>query len=120
MSRADAVMRRVRAHVTRGLRAESRRTVGAIQRRINTSSRGANPPSQPGEYPHKDTGTHQRSIRFEIKQSATAITSYIGSSNDEYGPFLEFGTDKMEARPHIRPTVAEREDRFRLAVMRGR
>lgn len=55
--------------------------------------------SAPGEYPNRDTGGLQDGFKTE----QTGPLSAEFRSETEYGSALEFGTSKMEARPHVRP-----------------
>lgn len=56
-------------------------------------------PSTPGEYPNRDTGGLQNGFKTE----QTGPLSAEFRSETEYSEALEFGTSKMEARPHVRP-----------------
>lgn len=55
--------------------------------------------SAPGEYPNRDTGGLQNGFKTE----QTGPLSAEFRSETEYSEALEFGTSKMEARPHVRP-----------------
>lgn len=80
----------------------ARYLVSKIQRNINTSTRSKGP-SSPGEFPHKDTGKLQQSIREE----STGPMSVGVGTNLDYGKDLELGTDKVAARPFLRRTFSE-------------
>ena len=54
-------------------------------------------PSSPGAYPNQDTGVLANNI--ETNQVAPLVVEV--SSNAPYAAALEFGTSKMEARPHM-------------------
>lgn len=56
-------------------------------------------PSAPGDYPNRDTGGLQNGFKTE----QTGPLSAEFRSETEYSAALEFGTSKMEARPHVRP-----------------
>lgn len=58
--------------------------------------------SAPGEPPASDTGQLVNSIT--IKTDPNSLTVQIGTSV-EYGQFLEFGTQRMAARPFLRPAM---------------
>jgi len=75
--------------------------VNTIQQLINVQGP---PRSSPGEPPHMDTGELYDSYDYEVEDGGTTITLVIGSSA-LYAPFLEFGTSKMDARPHMRPAL---------------
>jgi hypothetical protein len=55
--------------------------------------------SAPGEFPATDTGTLVGSIDFRLKRGRTLMAE-VGTDLD-YGIWLEFGTQKMEARPWL-------------------
>lgn len=52
-----------------------------------------------------DTGNLRNSITKEYDKSEHVV--YIGT-DVEYAPYVEFGTYKMEARPYLKPAVANR------------
>ena len=56
-------------------------------------------PSAPGSYPNRDTGGLQNGFKTEQTGPLTAEFR----SETEYSAPLEFGTSKMQARPHVRP-----------------
>lgn len=55
--------------------------------------------SAPGEFPNRDTGGLQNGF----KTDQTGPLSAEFRSETEYSEALEFGTSKMQARPHVRP-----------------
>ncbi|MCK6578114.1 MAG: hypothetical protein L6Q98_08435 [Anaerolineae bacterium] len=58
-------------------------------------------PSSPGEPPGVDTGTLRSGTTWELdSQDKTKAAITIQA---EYGPYLEFGTSKMSARPFVTP-----------------
>lgn len=70
-----------------------------VKQNINVSTR-RNGPSQPGNFPHKDTGKLQQSIQ---KERPDGYTVTVGAYVD-YALGLELGTSKVAARPFLRPT----------------
>lgn len=56
--------------------------------------------SSPGNAPRPDTGTLINSLRWEPRGQNRAL---IASA--EHGYYLEYGTEKMAARPFFRPTA---------------
>jgi hypothetical protein len=60
--------------------------------------------SAPGEAPASDSGALASSISFEVRLGGMAAE--IGSERD-YGLFLEEGTDKVAARPWLKPAADE-------------
>lgn len=61
--------------------------------------------SAPGEPPASNTGRLVNSI--ETKYDAQALTGEVNTSV-EYGMLLEYGTQKMEPRPFLRPAIANK------------
>ena len=60
------------------------------------------PPSEPGQPPHKATGTLARSIVVQKTKTAFVITTRV-ISRVRYGLFLEIGTRTIAPRPYLRP-----------------
>ena len=74
--------------------------------------RGAQP-SKPGEPPHKRTGTLGRNIGQETLRRGNDFIGRVGhvGTSAKVGFWLELGTRKMAARPHLRPALdAVRKD----------
>jgi len=68
-----------------------------------TKTNPAQPPSAPGEPPHKRTGALRRSIGHEVINDIVRV-----GTNKDYGYFLEVGTRKMTGpRPYLRPALDE-------------
>jgi HK97 gp10 family phage protein len=66
--------------------------------------------SQPGYPPNVDTGTLRASMRWE-QESPLRMVIHDGVL---YGIFLEYGTEKMEARPFVTPVFEQwRQRKFR-------
>jgi len=60
--------------------------------------------SAPGQPPAVDTGRLRASITHEVCKESNQIIGLVGT-NVEYAPHLEFGTNKMAARPFLRPAL---------------
>ena len=69
------------------------------------------PPSAPGEYPHKDTGQLRRFVGYEVN----GLVARVGT-NVEYGKWLELGTSKMAARPWLLRSVFALRARIRTIL----
>jgi len=69
---------------------------------------GAHRASAPGQAPAVDTGAYRASWTFAV-QGKDTVAMYPGPSPhpSALGGWLEFGTSKMAARPHVRPTNAQ-------------
>lgn len=67
--------------------------------------------SAPGQPPMSDTGRLASSMQFEIDE----LTGYVFTPV-EYGPYLEFGTSRMAARPFLFPSVEEERPVFMKAL----
>lgn len=65
-------------------------------------------PSAPGEFPNRDSGGLQNGF----KTDQTGPLSAEFKSETEYSTALEFGTSKMQARPHVRPARDEAEPKI--------
>jgi len=62
------------------------------------------PASTPGQPPHKRTARLQTSISWRLGEDEEGLYADIGTAV-EYGVYLEFGTDRMAARPFMRPAL---------------
>lgn len=60
--------------------------------------------SAPGEPPASDTGTHVRNIRTDFSDLDRLTGRAVASA--EHSAHLEYGTESMEPRPHMRPALA--------------
>lgn len=58
-------------------------------------------PSLPGQMPKKLTGQLQRSMAFEVAQTADGPVLYLGSSMRGHPAFLQLGTPTMAPRPWL-------------------
>ena len=68
-------------------------------------------PSAPGDAPHRQTGRYRASLAQSF--DASLLTSRVGSPM-KLSYWLELGTKRMAARPHLRPTLTA----FRDVIMR--
>ena len=59
--------------------------------------------SAPGEPPAVDTGAYRASWRWEL--IAQGVRVFPEPDPEQLGGWLEFGTSRMAARPHLRPAV---------------
>jgi HK97 gp10 family phage protein len=86
---------------------------------------GTRPPHQasaPGEPPAPDTGQLRASYGHNVERELNGATVAIGSGS-AYAAYLEFGTSKVAARPHLRPVIARNHGDIRDTVgdgIRGR
>ena len=58
--------------------------------------------SAPGQYPATDTGRLLGGVRMELPTPSRMI-GRVGTAV-QYGPYLEFGTSRMAARPWLLPS----------------
>lgn len=65
--------------------------------------------SAPGDYPNRDTGN----LQAHLKAQRTGPLEAEVRSEADYAAFLEFGTSRMAARPHIRPARDAKADQIR-------
>ena len=71
--------------------------------------------SAPGEAPASDAGTLVREITVQI--DAARIAARVNSGAAHAAP-LEFGTDKMEPRPHMRQGLANKRSEVEAIIGR--
>jgi hypothetical protein len=64
--------------------------------------------SSPGEAPASATGTLRQHVKTEITVEERTIVGGVGT-DVIYGPWLEFSTSNMEARPWLRPSFEKAE-----------
>ena len=60
--------------------------------------------SAPGEPPAVDTGQYRASWAWKVLGGQKAVEIF---TDQERGPWLEFGTSRMAPRPHVRPVMEE-------------
>lgn len=85
------------------------------RRRTPGGSLIAHRASAPGDPPAVDTGTYRSAWTWSSAQVAPGVfqtrvypdPAHLTANGepDELGAWLEFGTSKMDARPHLRPAV---------------
>jgi hypothetical protein len=68
--------------------------------------------SAPGEAPATDTGRLASSTEYRLTGAASAEVQ----TSAEYGPFLEWGTQRIAPRPLWRPTVIAAGPKFRARM----
>ena len=99
--------RTIKASMTKGGRTESGTidpVTGGKAEKIGTYRSAA------GEVPRVQTGTLRRSYTHELHP--TLPIGRVGT-NLPYGKFLEFGTRKMAARPHVWPALVKLAGMYR-------
>lgn len=74
--------------------------------------------SAPGSPPAVDTGRLRASYGHKVTRTPAGGELQIGTG-DEKAKWLEFGTSKMEPRPHLRPVIARNRERIRREVRDG-
>ena len=63
-----------------------------------------------------DTGANRDSIFVAEVDDIGGAPAYRVGPTTEYGPFLEFGTSKMPARPYMIPALESESPRLRAAI----
>lgn len=71
------------------------------QAKINASH---SRPSVPGSGPAVRTGRLRSSITWMLGEDSAGLYADVGS-NVEYAAYVELGTDRMGARPYLRPAL---------------
>jgi HK97 gp10 family phage protein len=74
--------------------------------------------SAPGRPPAVDTGRLRASITHEVHKEGDQIVGLVGT-NVEYAPHLEFGTNKMAARPFLRPALFNNVPEIKRQIVLG-
>jgi hypothetical protein len=74
--------------------------------------------SAPGAPPARDFGLYVNSWTWKLGVDRGRPYVDVGS-NDERGPWLEFGTSNMAPRPHLRPSVEEYTGELRETIVLG-
>lgn len=74
--------------------------------------------SAPGDPPAVDEGILRASYGHNVQRTATGAELTFGTA-DEKAKFLEFGTSKMEPRPHLRPLINRNRLRIREQIADG-
>jgi HK97 gp10 family phage protein len=79
------------------------------------------PASLPGEFPRLRTGRLQRSIKANVNRVGQNRVQLAITNTAPYAGFLETGTSRMAARPHLRPIgVFARQNAKRIFGQGGR
>lgn len=86
---------RIRNNVERALA----HLVDALQENLNTPYP---PASDPGEFPHKRTGNLQASVYYQFDRRRFTGDIIVDAP---YAVYLEEGTQKMQERPFLQPTI---------------
>lgn len=76
-------------------------------------SRPAHQASAAGEYPASDSGRLVNSRRIEYHTGERRASMIVAA---KYALHLEYGTDRMEPRPHLRRALAESRDEITAAI----
>lgn len=84
----DELVKGAREEIINKLRLATEYVRGRAAKNVSVSSRSSGP-SQPGEYPHADTGRLRNSIFADVDENALEGT--VGT-NLKYGLWLEYGT----------------------------
>ena len=79
---------------------------------VGAGTRKHHTPSSPGNPPSVDTGHYRRSIQMDGTGLSRPNPFVLVGSNVKYGPYLEFGTRNMQARPHWRPTLKKKGNKL--------
>jgi HK97 gp10 family phage protein len=74
---------------------------GVIYQRGNVAHRA----SAAGEAPANDTGALVRSFNLSASSDKMVVSVKSGTGVVDYAKHLEYGTDKMEARPFMKPAL---------------
>ncbi len=75
--------------------------------------------SAPGEAPANQTGRLVNSITVQPEPARKRVLVKAGGGAVDYAAMLEFGTDKMAARPFFRPALKEEKPRIEARLRQG-
>lgn len=123
--KADKLIARLRGGVAGGvLNAAHMVEQGAIQRIISGPKSGrvyyrhgvAHQASAPGQSPANETGRLANSS--EVSSSAGGLVARV-SFNSPHAGMMEMGTQSIEPRPFLRPSLVENYENIRAAVAAG-
>jgi len=65
---------------------------------------------------NNQTNFARESLFSDHEVTGDTLTIVVGTTNDEYGPFLELGTENMAPLPIIEPTVQHLAPQLEAAV----
>ena len=108
----EAVKRDVRQRACRALKTAAEMVRNQVVRNISTGR----PPSQPGEFPHVDTGHLRQSI---FSDTDCAEGRAIVGTPLLYGLYLEVGTEHMAPRPYLSRTLEEMRGQIKPVLEGG-
>lgn len=74
--------------------------------------------SAPGQPPAVDTGKYRSSWNYQVGEDVQGPYVDVGT-NDTRGPWFEYGTRRMAARPHARKAVNEIRSKITTAIRDG-
>ncbi|RKY10355.1 MAG: hypothetical protein DRP56_01210 [Planctomycetota bacterium] len=91
-------------------------TQGVAKNMIGKGGGKPHRPSMPGNPPRRDTGILASSVSYSVKVRGFTVKGMVGSDSDRirgrrpgtdpmYGLWLETGTNKMAARPWLKPSL---------------
>lgn len=80
--------------------------------RTGTNLSATHRASAPGEAPATDTGALASSVAVDLRRSSFRPVARVGTGL-EYGAYLEFGTQAMDARPWLWPALKANRDAYR-------
>jgi hypothetical protein len=114
-------------------------TQGVAKKMIGQGGGKPHQPSSPGDPPRRDTGILASSVSYEVKVTGPLVEGLVGpdidkmkaklagniektgSTDPEYGFYLEEGTKKMAKRPWLKPSLIKATPKiyefFRKAII---
>lgn len=105
----DAITKKqINQHIARDIVAIHKEAVKGVQKKSSGETQVRYNPkrtvvaSKPGDPPNTDLGSFVQSIQFDLDQNK--MRGVVGT-NDKRGPWFEFGTSNMAARPWLTPAI---------------
>lgn len=89
------------------------------QGRVYTRGSVEHQASAPGDPPAVDRGLYRASWDWAVRRAGVIFELLLGT-DDERGPWLEFGTSDMEPRPHLRVLMERIRNSRRVSEVIGR
>lgn len=108
------ISRKIRHAIADGFEGLGALLVRRLRAKLNTPYP---PASDPGEYPHRRSGTLRRSVYYRVDRRALVLYVLARGDIAEYWGFLQFGTHKMAPRPFLDKIMDENKPIFLKTII---
>lgn len=106
-------LNKLRSQLMKGMNAMGNFSVERVKQSIDVDFP---PPSEEGNPPHYRTGDLSESIGYTVRANGMYDVVLTVGSGEEYAVYLEYGTEKMGARPFLRPEMERLKKEIPLLV----